>query len=101
MSEVYIPFQSQWQDKMLEGIKVCTTRTKAYGRWGDTFKAFGEVFVIIKVDRKILEDVADNFFHLEGCESPEKFIEVWEGLHPIKKWVPKQIVWLHHFSKLV
>ena len=101
LSEVYIPFQEQWQDKMLDGIKVCTTRTKAYGRWGDTFKAFGAIFVIIAVDKKTLEDVAENFFHQEGCVSPEEFINVWEGLHPIKKWVPKQVVWCHHFRILM
>lgn len=55
---------------MLDGIKTWASRTKCYGQSGDTFEAFGHEFMIVKVERRTLEDIVEHWKE-EGCSSKE------------------------------
>ena len=99
MSEVLIPFMPEWKEKMLNGIKTCTSRTKKYGSIGDYFKQFGAIFEITNIIKLPLSYIADILYIKEGCDSPEEFKKIWIKLHPRKGWVPNQEVFAHLFRK--
>ena len=96
MAHVYIPFRPHFKEPMLSGIKTCTARTKAMGKEGDTFTAFGQEFNLITVGKVQLSTVA-ALWKQEGCTSEEHFKEIWRSIHPIKGYIPEQEVYLHHF----
>lgn len=98
--KVEIPFQEMWRDKMVNGEKICTTRTKRYGKKGDTFEAFDLTFVLTLVLPATLRSVADNRYVAEGCRSAQEFVSIWRRLHPRKGWVPEQRVQVHWFARL-
>lgn len=94
-----IPFQPEWYNKMLSGKKTCTSRTKKYGNVGDTFNIFGATFKIVDILYLPLNFISHSLYKEEGCDSPDKFIEIWVKLHPRKGWVPTQLVYAHKFRK--
>ncbi len=98
---VTIPFQPEFEAKMLSGGKSMTARTKWYGLVGDVFEAFGARFIIFVCSRAYLRDVAQAFYQQEGFGSPGDFIECWIRLHPRKGYVPNQIVYCHEFKRIV
>ena len=91
------PFGERWREKMSTGQKICTSRTKRYGDIGETFEALGCTFVIDLIEKEKLRVVANDLYKQEGCGSPGEFIQIWEYLHPIKKFVPEQEVYVHWF----
>jgi len=93
-----IPFSPAWKEKMLQGQKCCTARTRKYGAVGDTFEAYSHLFEITNIDYLPLEQVALQLFQKEGVSSPEEYQEVWQQLHPYKGFVPHQLVFVHHFK---
>lgn len=101
MPQVTIPFQEHFQEAMLDGRKQCTARTKPAGTAGDTFEAFGATFEIRAVVRHALHDVRSFLWRMEGVESPEAFVEVWEGLHRRAGFRPEQQVYVHFFTMTV
>ncbi len=101
MVKVNIPFQEKWQEKMVYNIKTCTSRTKKYGNPGDTFVIFGALFKILKVERLTLTWVANNLYKEEGCDNPEEFGHIWISLHPRAGWRPSQVVFTHHFERIL
>lgn len=96
----YFPFQPEWEEKMLNGEKTCTSRTKIFGHAGDTFVAFGQRYFIIKVEEQLLDYVAYNLYRQEGCKSSSEFIDWWNRLHPRRGWQPRQMVFVHFFRRL-
>ena len=62
--KVEIPFEAHWQNKMLNGIKTCTSRTKRYGKEGDIFEVFDATFEIARVEKETLQII---FFSLIFC----------------------------------
>ena len=100
MSEVFIPFHQDMQEASVNGNKECTSRTKKYGSIGDIFKIMDKTFEIIAVEKHTVEYVAYNLFRLEGFSSPQGFIDKWVSIHPVKKYDPNQVVFVH-FYKMV
>ena len=98
MAVVVIPFQEQFREAMLAGRKTCTSRTKLYGRAGDTFEAFEATFKLTETHQCPLDFVTVMLFQHEGLRSPEEFKTVWCRLHPRKGWIPDLLVWVHHFT---
>ena len=96
---VKIPFQERWRDAMLENRKVCTGRSRRYGKPGDIFQAFGVDFELLTIARMPLKDVSADLFKQEGCGSPGEFERIWAELHPRKGFVPGQIVYIHWFNR--
>jgi N4-acetylcytidine amidohydrolase len=93
------PFSKEFENSMICGTKTKTSRNKKYGNIGDTFTAFGKKFTIVNVEKEKLEKVAKEYHADEGFASPDGFIEKWKELHPIKKWDPDHIVFVHSFKK--
>ena len=84
-----LPFNKWSQERIAQGRKTCTTRTKKYND--------PRVTSIIKCK---LGYVKDRFWHAEGADSPEEFEQVWRDIH--KQWgakegvfKPDQIVYVH------
>jgi len=95
--KVKIPFKERFREPMLRGIKCWTSRTKRYGNIADTFEVFGETFVITEISKMKLKAVGDRYL-VEGCESREDFIELWQKLHPRTGFNPEQLVFVHVFA---
>ncbi len=98
--EVKIPFQEDFRERMLEGLKTCTSRTKKYGNPGDFFQIFGTTFQIIDVKQHYLGFVAKFLYVDEGFQRSSDFEQIWQKLHPIKGWQPAQIVFTHYFKRV-
>jgi hypothetical protein len=62
--------------------------------------AWGQVYIIMRIERRVLDDIAANLYKEEGCANPGEFIAWWERLHSKKGWCPEQKVWVHHFMLL-
>lgn len=96
---VRIPFLERFRKPLLSGDKVCTARTKVYGKTGDFFTAFGATFCIVVVEKVKLETVAE-LYNWEGFKSMVEFIQCWVHLHPRRGFDRNQKVWLHLFKKV-
>jgi len=109
MTEIEIPF-NEWSKGRL-WRKRCTSRNKKYGEVGDTFTSYDESYIstdskplikyqITHIEKVSLGFVAEHLYELEGAETPEEFIKVWEGVHPVIGFVPEQKVWIHMFKEV-
>ena len=97
---VKIPFKDRFDEKLLNGKKSTTARTKRYGGEGDEFERAGGRFKLMSVTSMKLIDVASCFWDVEGFDSMEEFIEFWKKIHPGKGYVPEQRVFLHVFERV-
>jgi len=97
---VKIPFLPRFEGVMLSGMKTCTSRTKKYGKLGDTFEAFDATFVIERVFKEELSNIAWFRCDEEGFQTPTDFIKCWEKIHYRKGYDPSQEVWVHQFRRL-
>ena len=97
--KVRIPFKFRFSEQMLTGVKTATSRTKRYGNAGDTFDAFGREFELTDVYQDTLEVVAHDLWREEGCFASSHFEDVWRSIHPLKGFVPDQVVWVHKFKE--
>ena len=99
MAEIQIPFKEGFKFPLLDGVKICTSRTKRMGKEGDTFWAFGQQFAIERIHHIPLAAVVP-LWKEEGCLSADDFVAVWNAIHPRKGYLPDQLVYLHWFRKL-
>ena len=97
--KVKIPFYARFKEPLLNGTKTWTSRTKRYGKIGDTFDAFGATFAITDIKHWHLSFVT-NHWKEEGCESREDFIQLWQKIHPRKGYDPYQQVYVHIFRRM-
>jgi hypothetical protein len=97
---INLPFLPEFREAMLSGRKVCTSRTRKFGKAGDRFKAFGEEFEINRIDRWALSAVAKHLFRQEGFDYSILFIGCWVKLHPRKKYDEDKMVWVHFFRRV-
>lgn len=99
--EVVIPFRDDMKEAVFDRRKFCTTRGRKYGEAGDWFKLTmsGEAqkFELIAVRKHTLGYVATNLFRIEGCDSVDGFILLWEEIHPRKTFDPREEKWTHYF----
>lgn len=101
MVEIEIPFNEWSRDKLKYG-KICTSRTKRYGREGDTFRVDWEdcyaIYRITHVVRLPLWLVRAYLYKDEGASSAIEFERVWEEIHPHRGFKPDDIVYTHFFE---
>ena len=97
IEEIKIPFKEQFRDAMLEGRKICTTRTKRYGEVGDIFEAFGAKFEIVGVCPSIALWVGNFLYKEEGFDCPAEFHKIWKRLHP--RLASEVAVFVHFFQR--
>lgn len=98
--QVHIPFMERFREPMLNGQKTWTSRTKQYGKAGDTFDIFGSTFQIEVVMEMRLDTVAWLHSREEGCQNPQEFMQVWAMIHNKRGFVPDDLVWVHQFKKV-
>jgi uncharacterized protein YqfB (UPF0267 family) len=96
--KVNIAFMSRWKEAMLAGRKTATCRTRAMAQPGDTFEAFGATFLVLSVRKVTLAFVAQECYSIEGVDSPQAYIDVWNQIHKQKGYDPEQQVYLHRFE---
>jgi hypothetical protein len=108
---INLPFTQDNQDLILKGIKRATSRQHPKGKTGDFFKVGEATFVIERVESHTLGFVADNLYKDEGLDSPQGFVDVWNGIATgmAAKWgdnskfpffEPSIPVWTHFFCSL-
>lgn len=93
----FLPFLPEFHEKVRDGRKTMTARSKTYGVAGDKLQGPGCVLVLEYVTKAPLGAVANEFHYLEGLDTPEDFIEVWNRIHPKKRYDPATMVWVHRF----
>ncbi len=102
--EIVIPFLPRFNEDIVNAQKIMTTRTKKYGDPNDYFWiTHGEYeckIVLLAVFRTQLWHVAYHFYSAEGLSSPDKFIEIWNQIHPKRGYKLDELnnFWVHIFS---
>lgn len=97
MAKRNISFLHRWKSLMISGDKTMTCRTSCMANPGDTFAAFGYIFLVKSVIVVPLKVVATEYYEQEGCKSPNEFVKIWETIHP-KGFKGDEIVFLHKFE---
>jgi hypothetical protein len=98
LKTIDLPFRPEFKERMLEGIKTATSRTRQYGEPGDSFSAFGANFTIEKVLHIPLRVVINYWHRSEGFSTPQGFMECWAQIHPRAKFDLDTKVFLHQFK---
>lgn len=102
---IKIPFNDWSKERLARGVKTATTRTKRYGKVGDTFSVIFDdgswrIYEITKVKRTDLQTVMRYHYKPEGCETTNEFHKVWNTIHPHRLFDPDQTVWYHKFKEV-
>jgi hypothetical protein len=105
MTEIQIPFNDWSKARLNANRKKATTRNKRYGNIGDTFtvELFGgklKKYELTHVERVTLGFVRDHFYWQEGCHVEDMFVDIWNEIHPRKKFDDNHKVWLHYFREI-
>lgn len=100
MAQVSVKFRPCFKTPMLDGTKTMTSRTRALGKVGDQFEAFGATFQFTHIMRMELRFVLSDCFQQEGCKSVQELMNIWKDIHPTVGIVPHQIVYAHIFKKV-
>jgi len=97
--KINIPFREQFREAMVNDQKTMTCRSKRYGDPDDHFEIFDNCFRLLAVYKQQLGYIAYHSFKAEGCSSQEEFINIWNELHPRKKFHPNTWVYVHVFAR--
>lgn len=103
--EVNIPFNEWSLERLADGRKTATTRSKKYSEPGTRFLVETkpgkiQTFEIISITKKKLMTVANEHYDEEGAESPQEFIDQWNLIHPRRKYQPMDEKWFHRFKEV-
>lgn len=99
IKEINIPF-NYCNHTGLGSFKTCTTRTRAYGKPGDTFRVDDRLFRLTFVEKAPLWKVAAFYFTQEGFKSALEFKKVWSNIHYRTGYNPAQPVVVHFFKEV-
>jgi len=83
MKEEKLKFNKWSRERIAQGRKFCTTRTRTYND--------PRVIIIIPIR---LRAVKNLFWQMEGADSPEEFEKVWRGIFR-GKFDPDRGVFVH------
>ena len=70
---IKIPFNNWSKERLRTGLKCATSRTKQYGKIGDTFEFDGWIYKITGVGKFPLWFIRAYLYVTEGCETPDEF----------------------------
>ena len=96
--QIQVPFKSVMVSAIIEGRKSATSRTYLLGEVGDYFYIRGKCYVISSIVKMLLKEVAEKYYKQEGVSSSEDFISLWNHIHPLKRYNPQQMVFVHFFK---
>lgn len=94
MKDISLRFLPRYEDWILSGRKVCTTRMKAKGRPGDTFTVQGRRFELVAVI-PIRPIMAHSLYRAEGYDGANLFVEDLRIIYPTIR--ADDILWTHFF----
>jgi len=101
---VIIPFSQDMAQQTLAGRKTCTSRTKRYGKPGDTFTLIEagrqSEYMLWDIRRYHLQIVAERLYRREGFDTSDAFIAKWKTLHPAAGYQPDQVVYVHYYQEI-
>jgi len=102
MALVELRFSERNRERILTRNKFVTTRRTAHGVPGDHFVLDGRRFEFRLVSQMRLGHVAEFYYPLEGCASPQEFLEEWVRNYDLVR-PPNlfDLVFLHEFSEVV
>lgn len=94
-----IPFLPLFHAAIRAGEKTMTCRRTRYGKPGDILTVKGTPIRIrlTNVEPVKLGLIAEHFYKQEGCETPQDFIDVWNRIHPRRRYWAGESVWWHTF----
>jgi hypothetical protein len=95
---ISIPFSPEMAAAMIDGIKCCTSRSKAYGGPGYLISINGATFRILDVHLHPLQYIRDHLYRIEGFSSPEAFEHTWRQLHR-GNFLPDKIYHVHYLAR--
>ena len=98
--EIIIPFNDWSRDRLLLMVKRATSRTKRYGKVGDTFTVDGQRYELELIVKLPLWFISEELYDSEGCFHSLEFERVWKSIHPDKGFDPNQDVWYHKFKMI-
>lgn len=105
MTQINIPF-NDWSMSKLGLWKVATSRSRKYGKKGDTFgvQKSGTTlwFEIIDVVKLPLWYIIDYLYVAEGADDSDELKRVWKEIHPsfdYEKDRDKEY-WVHFFKEV-
>jgi sRNA-binding carbon storage regulator CsrA len=95
--QIFIPFHKQMRKAVFDGIKSMTSRSKCYGRPGDTFPVDDREYILEWVLPFRQGFIARFLYRQEGFNSPEEFMAFLPVIHHGHPFDPHKIVFLHKF----
>lgn len=99
MTTIKIPMNEWSKERLLTGQKICTSRTKIYGKAGDDIDGgTNDLYKLKNIMHLPLWFVRDFLWFLEGAKSPEEFEKIWIEIHPRKGFDGEQKVYVHFFT---
>ena len=97
-----IPFRKDMFLAICNGTKTMTSRNSRYSLGVHAYEAHGWSLVIevYEVKRMHLGTVARDHYMAEGFSNGQEFIDVWNEIHPRKRFNTLQQIWAHRFRVL-
>jgi hypothetical protein len=97
--KIEVPFNAWSKERILDGRKTATSRTKALGECGDWFPVGDKKFVMLRIFPTTLNEVANFKFKKEGARSIAEFIKVWKSIYR-GQYDGDRTVYFHEFKEL-
>lgn len=98
--QILVPFAPDMKKAILEGRKICTTRSEAKGRVKDWFLLDGRKFKFVAVFSIRLGNVTRFLFRAEGVVTSGDFIRLWRSLHR-GHYNPEAYKFVHFFKEVI
>ena len=97
-----IPFRKDMLLAICNGTKTMTSRNSRYPLGVHLYEQHGWHLVIevYEVKRMRLGTVARDHYMAEGFSNGQAFIDVWNEIHPKKRFSSLQQIWAHRFRVL-
>ena len=108
MTEIDIPFSREMAIAAIEGRKIATTRSEKKGKVGDLFEVEypkpyldePAVFRLLDIFSVDLSVVKQQYYRLEGFNSPEDFEKTWRTLHR-GHFTTNKPYYIHFFGRVI
>ena len=96
MMQITIPFNAWSKERVLDGRKICTSRTKIHGAPGDWFLVEDNRYVLIGVIPIRSHTIIENLFKAEGAKSRIELVDVLSTIFR-KQGIPSSL-YVHFFE---
>jgi len=98
MTKINIPFNKWSRERLRQGCKRATSRTKKYGDVGATFIVDNQEYVILYIEERKMKDIIEQDYIIEGADSPEELREVLKSIFRSKLDEEREL-YFHRFTE--